>query len=78
VTSTPPPAPAAPFRSRRLADFIKAYDVRGLVPEQLDEQVARAIGAAFAQVVVRPEGAAGVVIGYDMRPSSPSLSQAFA
>ena len=52
--------------------------MRGLVPEQLDEQVARAIGAAFAQVVVRPEGAAGVVIGHDMRPSSPSLSQAFA
>jgi phosphomannomutase len=78
VTSAPPPATAAPLGSRRLADFIKAYDVRGLVPEQLDEQVARAIGAAFAQVVVRPEGASGVVVGHDMRPSSPSLSRAFA
>ncbi|HEY8307820.1 MAG TPA: phosphomannomutase/phosphoglucomutase, partial [Lapillicoccus sp.] len=78
MTSAPPPATAAPLGSRRLADFIKAYDVRGLVPEQLDEQVARAIGAAFAQVVVRPEGASGVVVGHDMRPSSPSLSRAFA
>ena len=33
---------------------------------------------AFAQVVVKPEGATGVVVGHDMRPSSPSLSRAFA
>jgi phosphomannomutase len=64
--------------TRHLADFIKAYDVRGLVPEQLDEEVARAIGAAFARVVVGPDGASGVVVGHDMRPSSPSLSRAFA
>ncbi|MDQ6896676.1 MAG: phosphomannomutase/phosphoglucomutase [Actinomycetota bacterium] len=63
---------------RVLADFIKAYDVRGVVPDQLDDEVARAIGAAFAEVVAVPEGAAGVVIGYDMRPSSPTLSRAFA
>ncbi len=61
-----------------LADFIKAYDVRGVVPDQLDDEVARAIGAAFAEVVAGPEGASGVVIGHDMRPSSPSLSRAFA
>ncbi|HET9946367.1 MAG TPA: phosphomannomutase/phosphoglucomutase, partial [Actinomycetes bacterium] len=68
------PTPEAP----RLADFIKAYDVRGVVPEQLDERVAHAIGSAFAQVVVTPEGATGSVVGHDMRPSSPSLSRAFA
>ncbi|WP_295693417.1 phosphomannomutase/phosphoglucomutase [Lapillicoccus sp.] len=62
----------------RLQDFIKAYDVRGVVPDQLDDDVARAIGSAFAQVIALPESAAGVVIGYDMRPSSPSLSRAFA
>ena len=62
----------------RLQDFIRAYDVRGVVPDQLDDDVARAIGSAFAQVVALPEGATGVVIGADMRPSSPSLSQAFA
>ena len=61
-----------------LNDFIKAYDVRGLVPEQLSPAVARELGAAFAQIVARPEGAEGVVVGHDMRPSSPELSRAFA
>lgn len=64
--------------SRTLSDFIKAYDVRGLVPEQLDAEVARAIGSAFAEVVAAAEGASSVVVGYDMRPSSPELSRAFA
>ncbi len=63
---------------RNLGDFVKAYDVRGLVPEQLDDDVARAIGSAFAHVVVRPDAAPGVVVGHDMRPSSPQLSRAFA
>ena len=65
-----------------LTSVIKAYDVRGIVPDQLDEGVVRAIGAAFAEVVVLPETAAGepprAVVGYDMRPSSPQLSAAFA
>ncbi len=78
MTSPTSSASAAPAGARRLADFIKAYDVRGVVPEQLDEDVARAIGSAFAQVVVEPGGASGVVVGHDMRPSSPSLSRAFA
>ena len=64
--------------TRTLADFIKAYDVRGLVPEQLDAAVCRALGSAFARVVAIPEGATAVVIGHDMRPSSPDLSRAFA
>ena len=62
----------------RLSDFVKAYDVRGLVPQQLNAQVATAIGAAFAQVIALPEGATSIVIGHDMRPSSPELSRAFA
>ena len=37
-----------------LSAFIKAYDVRGTVPDQLDAGVVRAIGAAFADVVVLP------------------------
>ncbi|WP_347350265.1 phosphomannomutase/phosphoglucomutase [Intrasporangium sp.] len=61
-----------------LSDFVKAYDVRGLVPEQLSPQVATAVGAAFAEVVVLPEGHSGIVVGHDMRPSSPELSAAFA
>ncbi len=55
----------------------KAYDVRGLVPEQIDEHLAEATGNAFAQVV-HPEGAGALVVGYDMRPSSPGLARAFA
>jgi phosphomannomutase len=61
-----------------LADFIKAYDVRGVVPDQLNVDVAWALGSAFAQVVALPEQAEAVVVGHDMRPSSPELSRAFA
>ena len=59
---------------RDLSAIIKAYDIRGLVPEQLDEDTARDAGAAFVRVV----GADRIVTAYDMRPSSPSLAQAFA
>lgn len=63
-----------------LSALIKAYDVRGVVPEQLDASVARAIGAAFADVVVLPEatGRPRAVVGNDMRPSGPELVAAFA
>jgi phosphomannomutase len=61
-----------------LADCVKAYDVRGRVPEQLNVDVAWALGSAFAHVVGVPEEAKGVVVGHDMRPSSPELSRAFA
>lgn len=71
-------SPAAAPSHRVLADFIKAYDVRGVVPDQLDDEVARAIGSAFAQIIAVPEGASAVVVGHDMRPSSPTLSRAFA
>jgi phosphomannomutase len=61
-----------------LSEFIKAYDVRGLVPEQLNDAVASAIGSAFASVVALPDGAESIVVGHDMRPSSPGLARAFA
>ena len=56
---------------------IKAYDVRGLVGEQINEALVTDVGAAFARLM-RSEGASKVVIGHDMRDSSPSLSAAFA
>jgi phosphomannomutase len=60
-----------------LARFVKAYDVRGTVPDQINADVARAFGAAFVRVL-RGEGpVAQIVIGHDMRPSSPGLAQAF-
>ena len=61
-----------------LTAIIKAYDVRGLVPQQWDEDVARAIGAAFAEFVQAETGATAVVTAHDMRDSSVPLSRAFA
>ena len=54
--------------------IFKAYDVRGLVPEQLDDTLARATGRAYVRVV----GATTVVVGHDMRASSPGMAGAFA
>ena len=56
---------------------IKAYDVRGLVGAEIDESFVTDVGAAFARLM-RDEGANQVVIGYDMRDSSPTLAAAFA
>jgi phosphomannomutase len=56
---------------------IKAYDVRGLVGDEIDESLCSEIGAAFARLM-RSEGARRVTIGHDMRDSSPALSTAFA
>lgn len=63
---------AAP--SARLDVIVKAYDIRGLSPEELDEPVARALGAAFARFA----GSPGVVVSRDMRPTGVGLSAAFA
>ncbi|QIQ07068.1 phosphomannomutase/phosphoglucomutase [Streptomyces liangshanensis] len=53
---------------------MKAYDVRGLYPEQLDDRLAELFGAAFVEVTE----AEAIVIGHDMRPSSPGLAASFA
>lgn len=66
---------------RDLDVVIKAYDVRGTVPDQLDADLARDVGAAFVEVVaVRTTdgGPGAVVVGRDMRPSGPELVEAFA
>jgi phosphomannomutase len=57
-----------------LAKIFKAYDIRGVVPDELDEEIARDVGAAF----VRVTGASSVVTAHDMRASSPPLAEAFA
>ncbi|MDN4481013.1 phosphomannomutase/phosphoglucomutase [Demequina muriae] len=56
-----------------LSSLIKSYDVRGIVGDTLTVDVARAIGAAFADAVVLPDGESEVVIGRDMRDSGPGL-----
>ncbi|HST47418.1 phosphomannomutase/phosphoglucomutase [Jatrophihabitans sp.] len=57
-----------------LSDIVKAYDVRGIVPDQLDPEVARALGAAFVTIT----GVRALAAGRDMRPSGPELLAAFA
>ena len=65
-----------------LSDLIKAYDVRGVVPTTFNADVAHAIGAAFAQIVVLPQARDGetpsAVLGHDMRDSGPELVASFA
>ncbi len=61
---------------RDLSAIVKAYDIRGLVPEQWDADVATALGAAFAEVTAADGGP--IVVGRDMRETSPELSAAFA
>jgi len=59
-----------------LTNLIKSYDVRGVVGEDLTHEIATAIGAAFADTIVLPEGERTVVIGHDMRDTSPGLTAA--
>jgi phosphomannomutase len=68
----------ATMEASNLAAVFKAYDVRGIVPDQLDEDLARAVGNAFVRVVHAAEGDGRVVVGHDMRASSPGLAEAFA
>jgi phosphomannomutase len=56
-----------------LSSIFKAYDIRGVVPDQLNEDVAAAVGAAFARLT----GAATIVTLHDMRTSSGPLAEAF-
>ncbi|MGV9779032.1 phosphomannomutase/phosphoglucomutase [Streptosporangium sp. NPDC003464] len=57
-----------------LAKIFKAYDVRGVVPDEFDEEAAEAVGAAFVEVT----GAGTAVVAHDMRASSGPLAAAFA
>jgi len=53
--------------------IVKAYDVRGTVPDQFNAEVAHALGVGFARFVNAPR----VLVGRDMRPSGPELVEAF-
>ena len=57
-----------------LRAVVKAYDIRGIVPDQLDDRIARALGAATIDVLAVDR----IVIAHDMRESGPALSAAFA
>lgn len=57
-----------------LDQIVKAYDIRGTVPDQLDVDVAYALGIGFAQFTK----AQVVIVGRDMRPTGPELTEAFS
>lgn len=66
---------------QRLQNLIKAYDVRGIVPTDLDENICYLIGQAFVEALKlrKADGGCGqVVIAHDMRPSGPALVKSFA
>lgn len=60
-----------------LSSIVKAYDVRGIVPDELNESVARALGTGFVLALREGGDPAGtIVLAYDMRASSPGLAAA--
>jgi phosphomannomutase len=63
-------------------DIFKAYDVRGIYPDDLDEELAYRIARAFARVLAALRGDSGpeglrLALGHDMRVHSPALADAF-
>ncbi len=66
---------------KELDQIFKAYDVRGIYPEQINEELCYQTGRAFVEVLKISANVGGpneIVVGHDMRPSGPALAQAFA
>ena len=61
-----------------LDQIVKAYDIRGTVPEQLNPDVAHALGVGFAMHILQSSSAGQVVVARDMRPSGPQFVEAFS
>ena len=64
--------------NQNIPDIFKAYDIRGLVENELSPDFAFAVGLAFAKFLEIEREPATVIIGEDMRPSSPELADAFS
>jgi len=64
--------------SENIPDIFKAYDIRGLVDGELSPDFAFTVGLAFAKFLEIEREPATVIIGEDMRPSSPELADAFS
>ena len=64
--------------SEDIPDIFKAYDIRGLVETELSPDFAFAVGLAFARFLEIEREPSTVLIGEDMRPSSPELAEAFS
>ncbi|RAE31580.1 phosphomannomutase/phosphoglucomutase, partial [Burkholderia multivorans] len=65
-------------RSRALDTAVGAYDIRGRIPDQLDDDVLFALGWATASAMGEIHASGEVVSGHDMRPSSPGFARSFA
>jgi phosphomannomutase len=65
-------------RAAALDAAVGAYDIRGRIPDQLDDDILFALGWATATTMAELHGSAEVVVGHDMRPSSPGFARAFA
>ena len=61
------------MKSEHVSRIVKAYDIRGVVPDELDEVTAHRVGAAFAELVNMPR----IAVAHDMRDTSPALAAAF-
>ena len=68
----------AQARTTAVEAAIGAYDIRGRIPDELDEDILFALGWATATTMAELHSTAEVVIGHDMRPSSPGFARAFA
>lgn len=64
--------------SEEIPDIFKAYDIRGLVEDELSPDFAFSVGLAFARFLELEREPSTVIIGEDMRPSSPELAEAFS
>jgi phosphomannomutase len=64
--------------TENIPDIFKAYDIRGLVDGELSPDFAFAVGLAFARFLELEREPSTVIIGEDMRPSSPELADAFS
>ena len=64
--------------SKKIPDIFKAYDIRGLVDGELSPDFAFSVGLAFARFLEIEREPSTVLIGEDMRPSSPELADAFS
>src|SRR5438034_9094649 len=71
MSSQPPATSSQPPALK--SDIFKAYDIRGVYPDEVNEDAARAIGAAFIAYLQ----AKRIAVGRDMRLSSPALAAAF-
>ena len=64
--------------SQEIANIFKAYDIRGLVDDEITPDFTFATGVAFAHFLQQQREPGTVVIGEDMRPSSIPLADAFS